>query len=190
MNKVTTVLELESIPVENGVDVILALLYIGGKRKAINEEIEGNTRLEKLIFLIEQETILKKYLTNFNYEPYNFGPYSSEVFDAIEALINAGLVNSSRSSSVEYLDEVDRYQIEYQSGDDGENSKNTIIYSLTSEGIKVASALLNSLTPQERNEITMIKTRYNSIGLKQLLQYVYRKYPKYTTESVIKDHIF
>ena len=186
----TTVSELESIPVENGVDVILLILFAGGSKKAENEEIEGNTRLVKLLFILEQETDFKKYLNDFIYEPYNFGPYSSEVFDAIEALINAGLVEANKSSSEGYLDEVDRFQIESQSGENVDNQKNTVIYSLTEEGRRVASALFQNLNQQERDELTMIKRKFNSINLRKLLQYVYRKYPKYTTESVIKDYVY
>lgn len=180
----------EALPVENGTDVILTLLFAGGNRKPENEEVVGNTRLVKLIFLLEHETRLKKYLTDFKYDAYNFGPYSSELFDAMQALINAGLVKAERSDTEGYLDEADRYQIESQAMDDGDSPRSTIVYSLTSEGRKVGASLYESLSEEEKDELIGLKRRFNSVNLRRLLQYVYRKYPKFTTESVIRDYVY
>jgi uncharacterized protein YwgA len=176
--------------VENGTDVVLVLLFAGGNRKSENEEIVGNTRLVKLVFLLEQETSLRKYLTDFEYDAYNFGPYSSELFDAMQALINAGLVRAEKTDTEEYLDEADRYQMESQAMDDGGTPKSTVRYSLTPEGKLVGSSLYRSLSRREQEELTGIKRKFNSVNLRQVLQYVYRKYPKFTTESVIKDHVY
>jgi|SRR6267143_2990692 len=182
--------EPELIRVDSGTDVILAFLYAGGTRKPKNEEIFGNTRLDKLLFLLEQETTLKKYLTEFNYEAYNYGPYSSEVFDAIQALINAGLVKADSSPSEGFLDEADRYQIETDVLDNISSPKETIVYSLTPEGEKVGSALFQTLSKEEQEQLISIKTKFNSISLRKLLQYVYRKYPSFTTESVIREYVY
>jgi uncharacterized protein YwgA len=178
------------VQVENGTDLILALLFAGGAKKDKNEEIVGNTRLDKLVFLLEQETSLKKYLSDFNFDAYNFGPYSSEVFDSVRALINAGLVKSDQLESEGFLDEADRYQIEEQTLDTEPGPRKTVVYSLTPEGEIVASALFNSLTQHEREELESLKKSFNSIELRKLLQYVYRKYPASTTESVIRDYIY
>ena len=182
--------ENETIPVENGADLILALLFAGGGRTAENEEIVGNTKLVKLMFLLKHETSLKKYLKEFRYNAYNFGPYSSELFDALQALINAGLVKTETSESEGYLDEADRFQVERQAVDDAESPKTTIIYSLTPEGKIVGSALFRALTQSEQKELTTVKKVFNSSTLRKLLQYVYRKYPEFTTESVIRDYVY
>jgi uncharacterized protein YwgA len=179
-----------SIKVENGTDTILTLLFAGGVKKDQNEEIVGNTRLVKLIFLLEQETTLKRYLADFKYDAYNYGPYSSELFDAVQALNNAGLVQVKDLESEGFLDEADRYQVESQAADNADSPRSTRVYGLTNDGLTVAQALYRSLSKQERDELTDIKTRFNSISLKRLLQYVYRKYPKFTTESVIKDYVY
>lgn len=182
-------LENEKIQVDNGTDMILALLYAGGSRKAQNEEIVGNTRLVKLLFILAHETSLNKYMTDFKYDAYNFGPFSSELFDAVQALINAGLVKIVRSDSEGYLDEADRFHAEREA-DEPDSAKNTLIYSLTAEGKVVGSALFNSLSNSEQKELTMVKRVFNAISLRKLLQHVYRKYPKYTTESIIRDQIY
>lgn len=181
--------ESEIIRVENGADVILVLLFSGGSKKSENEEIMGNTRLVKLIFLLEKETSLRQYLRDFLYEAYNYGPFSSELYDALQALVNAGLVRDRQSESEGFLDEADRFHIERQTGSEAESLRNTTVYSLTRKGIIVASTLYRNLTEEEREELTNIKRQFNGLSLRRLLQYVYRKYPEYTTESVIRENI-
>lgn len=182
--------ESEKVSVENGTDLVLVLLFAGGAKKAENEEIIGNTRLDKLIFLLEMETSLKKYIANnFKFDAYNFGPYSPELFDSIQALANAGLVSIGRSESEEYLNEADRYQIELQLEENTESPKTATVYSLTPEGRIVASELFQSLSDSERQELIIIKRRFNSISLKEVLQYIYRKYPNFATQSLIREQI-
>ena len=178
------------IKVENGTDIILVLLYSDGSSQPENEPIVGNTRLVKLIFLLEQETSLRNYLKDFKYDAYNFGPYSSELFDSLQALINAGLVESKETKLEGNLNEADRFQIELQMAEEGGSPKTTISYSLTSNGERVASLLFNSLEKSEQEELSSIKKTFNSMNLRKLLQYIYRKYPKFTTESVIKDYVY
>jgi len=190
----------EGIHVTYGADLILALLYAGGEKRTENEEIRGNTRLDKLVFLLKQETTLKKYLNDFGFEPYNFGPYSSEVFDTVQALTNAKLVQITYESSEGYLDEADRYAVEVQLDDPDrsrfgvqsgaeQTAEPMLVYNLTPQGVEVAKALYESLPPEEREELHSLKKRFNSIPLRKLIQYVYRQHPEYTTESVIKDSI-
>jgi uncharacterized protein YwgA len=181
--------ESEEVRVENGTDVLLALLFAGGARKKENEEIVGDTRLDKLMFLVEKETSLKKYLTGFEFDAYKFGPYSSQLFDTVQALANAGLVGIEKSESEEYLNEADRFQIEQQVGENTASPNNAAIYFLTAEGRTVASQLFHSLNVSEQMELTTIKTRFNSISLTKLLQYIYRKYPESATQSLIREEI-
>lgn len=181
----------EVLQIQNGTDVILTLLYAGGSKKPVNEEIVGNTRLVKLLFLLQQETSFKKYLKDFTYIAYNYGPFSSELFDSLQALINAGLVRARTLELESYLDEADRYLNEQQTSDNDTNSPRSVIqYSLTRDGQIVGSALYNSLNQTEKNIIIHLKKTFNSISLKKLLRYIYVKYPDFATESEIKDYIY
>jgi uncharacterized protein YwgA len=177
------------IRVENGTDVILALLYAGGAKKQTNEEIVGNTRLYKLVFLTEYETSLSRLMKDITFEPYNYGPYSSQVFDTVQVLANAGLVKVEDAGSESYLDEADRYQVESVADDETDTSTTIKVYSLTDEGVRVGEALFNSLSDSEKKELTSIKERFNGVPLKKLLQYVYHRHPNFTTESVIRDQV-
>ena len=183
-------LENEKTSVENGMDLVLVLLFVGGAKESTNEKIVGNTRLDKLMFLLKRETDLKKYIEgNFSFDAYNFGPYSSELFDSVQALVNAGLIKAERSKTEEYLEEADRYQIEEQLADYSEGPKSTVVYSLTQDGETVASELFKSLSKTEQDQIVAVKKNFNSINLKRLLQYIYKKYPETAINSLIKDKI-
>ena len=179
----------EKFGVENGTDMILVLLQTGGKTKPKDEEIVGLTRLIKLIFLLKKETSLAKYLDDFSYEAYNYGPYSSEVFDSLQALINAGLIQTQTSVSSQYIEESDRFEIQEQASSESTDIPRTIIYQLTDDGRTVATVLIESLSYEERMEVERIKRRYNSLDLKRLLRYVYEKYPASTTKSVIRNEV-
>ncbi|MCK5492846.1 MAG: DUF4065 domain-containing protein [Candidatus Omnitrophica bacterium] len=67
-------------------------------------------------------------------------------------------------------------------------SDDLIVYKITQKGIMYLENN-NLLTTSEKKEIDNIKRRYAKIPLSDLLRYVYRKYPGYTTESEIRDEI-
>jgi len=76
-------------------------LILGDLRKVLillglanDRGIEGRTRLQKTIFLLQ-----KKYKIDFGYEfvPYYFGPYSKKLQIEISALRSLGLVEVSPS---------------------------------------------------------------------------------------------
>jgi uncharacterized protein YwgA len=179
----------DQIKVETAMDILLVLLY--GRN---HQRIAGITKLEKLVYLLEKETSLNELIArNFKYEPYHFGPYSAEVLDNIGALEALDLVKATLVPSKSYVEEADRdqvgAQVEESDANVVEGNKNMEVYELTDDGIKVANALFHSLDPQKQKEITELKDRFNDANLRQLLRYVYRKYPESTTESKIKDYV-
>jgi len=50
-------------------------------------EVDGRTKLQKIIFLGQQELGLEKI---FDFNEYYYGPYSDELTDALEQLIRSG----------------------------------------------------------------------------------------------------
>jgi uncharacterized protein YwgA len=184
----------DQVKVETAMDILLVILY-AGKRGA--EKIAGITRLEKLVFLLAKETSIAKLVdNNFRYEPYHFGPYSAEVIDNIDALKEIGLVKAETVPSKSYVEESDRYEVGAQVRESDadtirtkRNNNKMEIFELTDDGMKVAEALFKSMKPQEQQEVTQLKTRFNSVELRQLLRYVYKKYPESTTESKIKNYV-
>lgn len=182
---------------ESGMDVLMTLLYAPGATGKPGEEIRGITRLEKLLFVLEKETPFGEYLKEeYNFEPYHYGPYSVEVFDQIEALEDAGLVETSTVETKHSVETYDAFQIELDVVTDEsslesvkQETKKLTIYRLTDKGMKVGKAIFDSLSEEEKHKLHEIKSRFNSMSLQRLLRYIYTKYPEETEKSVIKEEV-
>jgi hypothetical protein len=173
---------------------LLALLYAGGQ----DTKIEGITRLEKLLFLLKQE---KGFLANVNPEndfkffPFRMGPWTNEVYDEVDFLESLGLLSKetdakSTPADTASLDELfDNMMLEKYQKNVSSNDKGTEIFKLTKEGKEKALVIWNRLTVSEKNGIIDLMQKFNKINLRQLLRYVYQKYPQYATESEIKDSL-
>lgn len=105
-------------------------------RNSREQRIRGRTRLQKIVFLLEEQGI------NFGYEfkPYLYGPYSEDLKDNINMLTEFGLVEEE-SEEIEFDGVVfDRYG-----------------YSLSEEGRRVAERI-------ERNHMEMSRRMGELIG--------------------------
>lgn len=187
-------------------DLIISLIHSNGR------PIVGTTRLQKLLFITKQEARIDVEDDKLKFEPYKYGPVSKELYDDLEFLVNIGFIKKSKDSS-EFkqfnINDIEKYSakdflsdaslnldsLKIDSMNDGidENNKSetiedSIVYKITEEGIKYINEnnLANSV---DYNKIMEVNSKYGKYSLNSLLQYVYRKYPEYTTESDIKDDI-
>ena len=175
-------------PIEQA-DLILLLLAAPTKHEALAFRCNGITRLEKLLFLVENETDLAEEIdASFPFEAYHYGPYSKQVYDAVDMLESLQLLDEKRvratsgldlSEESEALDEFDLNEDEYVERQ---------IF-LTQDGQDVARVLSRQLSPAGKEALTRIKDRYGSMPLRKLLRYVYASYPTYTTKSRIRDQL-
>ena len=177
--------------VESGLDLILLLLYAKGSTGSLKEEIPDTTRLIKLLFLLINEGGFSRLKKDLKFEPKDFGPWSGDVFDAIEALKELELIETQKLPPNSF-DEIADYVewIEESRGDHASNTdkqKNT--YFLTSKGEKVSKSLYDELNSKERAQIEYIKGVFNRMDLNKLLHYVYSKYPESTIKSKIRNKI-
>lgn len=180
-----------------GIELLAALLYAPGESSIINEEIRGITKLVKLIFLLLKESDLKKDIGNeFNYEAYDFGPFSSEVYDYLEMLkvkkmiiIKEEKINDFREIIDDYIPPSENTPDNYEKLD--VNKKQVEIYSLNELGIKFVKWLLGKgkITKTDLRKISDFKKKYNKLSLKKLLKYVYVNYPKERERSLIIDDV-
>src|SRR6056297_2396996 len=66
----------------------LSLLY-----EADNHQIQGRTRMQKLVFLTEQRlTAENEDLGPYRYIAYDYGPFSKDLLDALEEYDQKGLI--------------------------------------------------------------------------------------------------
>jgi uncharacterized protein YwgA len=175
--------------------LLMLLLASEGFRGQHGEPIQGTTRLQKLLFLLEQEAKLHPSLgKGFNFTPWKFGPVSKELYDDLEKLENLGLLQSApvaMSSSTE-CDEFDLSfddlmgEEESQSRDNLEEKQ----YSLTTVGLQWVQKHVDPVSNKAAlDTVRRIKTKYGALSLQDLLHYVYTKYPEMTSASEIKDKV-
>lgn len=135
----------------------LVLAYVDDE-----EEIEGVTRFQKLVFLAQQETSLDD---GFDFNAHDYGPFSKDLYAALDAYREKGLLRRKKTTT--------------RSG----NEKH--IYELTDEGRETVSKLLseNEQLSEHSESAENIKKKYNDIPLRELLQYVYHEYEDMASQT-------
>ena len=167
-------------------DAIVMILGAPSDAPTLQGRVEGITRLEKLVFLLQKESEIGSLLTEDpDYRPDNFGPFSVKVYQAVETLAAANLVMDSSELSQSTEDMWESSQIVGTESD----PYATRNFSLTQRGEKYYRALINELPEDTENKLAQLKNRFAPLPLRQLIRYVYTKYPEFTQKSLIKDDI-
>lgn len=168
-------------------DAIILLLGAPGATERDQGRIEGITRLEKLLFLLEMETDATSWLKEkADFSADNFGPFSSKAYQEIETLASYGLISDSAtlSESAE-----DTWESEHIIGEASAEPYATRNLALTAKGQRYYEKLLELLPPEAEPVVSELKRRFGSIPLRRLIRYVYQRYPDFTEKSVIRDEI-
>lgn len=134
-------------------------------------QIEGRTRFQKLIFLMQKEGELDglEPTDTYRFEPYDYGPFSSKLYDDLDDHIERGLI----ADSMEKLDEEeDIVKYEYQLKEDGEEF--------------VEEQLSDNDLQRIVEEAERIVQEYGDVQLPDLIDIVYSKYPDYAENSVLR----
>lgn len=168
-------------------DTIVLLLGSPSQYSQLAGRVNGITRLEKLVFLIEQEGDLDAFLAETaEFEPHNFGPFSKKIYQAVETLEAYGLL-IEENAYAETTD--DTWENESIIGLDEPVSFSERKFILTKKGRKYYEALASEVPPDLPYKVGQLKDRFGAIPLRQLLRFVYTRYEDYATASVIKDEI-
>jgi hypothetical protein len=168
-------------------DAIVLLLGAPGATARDQGRIDGITRLEKLLFLLEKETEASKWLKEgANFRSDNFGPFSAKAYQEIENLTTYGLINDSAtlSESVE-----DTWESEHIIGEEASDPYATRNLELTEKGRRYYEALLAELPPEAESVVGELKRRFGAIPLRRLIRYVYQRHPDFTDKSIIREEI-
>jgi len=182
----------------------LLLLLIGVDAKGTSAgSISGLTRLQKFLFLLERQGHVVPTGTGFDFEPYKAGPYSPKLYDDLELLENLGLIRSEAAaeSTPQETADINRLSFEEliggfevlsrsEEGFDGvsltTDSFEERRFALTEAGIKrIQTFLQDEKYSAVIDGIKKVKSTYSNYSLRDLLHYVYSKYPEMTTESEI-----
>lgn len=169
-------------------DAIILLLGSEPGRSERRGEIRGITRLEKLVFLLERETEASSALTEKpNYQSHNFGPFSQKVYQALDVLHEAGLIEDSTQSAATNEDQSEYARI---AGEDTAPAPySTRDFKLTDDGRAYYNALASELPTNVTEGAENLRRQFAGWPLRRLLRYVYDKYDEFTDKSIIKDQV-
>lgn len=129
-----------------------------------NEQVEGETRFQKLVFLAQKEE--DDVPEVYEFEADNYGPYSRELADDLTRLIRNGFVERHIETNAAGNKRYD--------------------YRITSDGQqKIEDLLEGDDMVQIVDAVTRIKKEYNNRRISDLLRHIYRRYEEYTTETAL-----
>ncbi len=184
-------------------DLILFLIGMDA-RGELGDEVNGMTRLQKLLFLLEKEGGLRASGEGFEFEAWKAGPYSSRLYDDLEFLENLRLVSSestaeatdAEASEME-LEEAAAEDVTFEElmGDSPGKPPDADAYEerrfrLTQKGLeRIERMIQKGEYKPVADGIRKIKSKYASHSLNDLLYHVYTKYPEMTVESEIKEKV-
>jgi hypothetical protein len=156
-------------------ELIALLLYVPGAQGRIGEPIVGSTRLMKIVFLLYEEANIKELKSTIStFVPFRFGPYDSEVFDAIEALKILCLVETNAEKRSQEKNTKTELTTDDQSS-----------FKLTDQGITRVQRIAERVSPDLYRTVSNYKATYGKKPLSEILQYVYNKYPGFAARSEI-----
>ena len=190
--------------INNRKDILLLLLYSPGVTEKYNEPIKGRTRILKMLFIFKEE-ILKYFKKNndinddnfYEYFPWNFGPFSSQVYDDITFFLLRGFI-ITRDSDGDVLPEavLEERHWQFISGIQSSDIQNEYQefteeeFLLTDKGEEFTKEKLYSyLSDSKKNLLKSFKRKLNSASLRAIIHYVYKRYPKMSKNSQIKSHL-
>lgn len=185
----------ESIEIQLDPEDIILLLLEANETLLGKHAVGGVTRLEKLLFLLQRETNIEKMDSFYEFTAHNYGPFSKEVYEALDFLEGFELIQVKERVHSSYYTNVGEILL-LQAISEEEVSETTTINSegvteklflLTESGHKVAKKLRQTIEkrrPKDIEELNGIIRRYGKLPLNQLIRYVYHKYPEMTVKSI------
>lgn len=164
----------------------LMVLLLHATNRQGSSAVRGITRLQKLLFVIEQQLGSQSA-----FYAYNFGPFNEEVNDAARALEVAGFIRSAEpvSSGPPSFKEMMAAVSERATPKSGK--ENAVEFALSERGHDAAERLRNSSPRYEQlfTFVEAVKKEWDIPNLDDLVAHVYATYPKYAEKSVIREDV-
>jgi uncharacterized protein YwgA len=131
------------------------------------QPIEGRTRLQKMVFLMQQEFAEKDESLpgEYQYIPYDYGPFAKKLYDDIDDLADRHVIDEDPETI--------------------EDGKVKYYYRLGRRGDDYLHEWSDAEVKRVQKVAERIKRNYNEMPLPQLLDHVYTKYPEYAENSVL-----
>lgn len=117
-------------------------------------------QVQKAMFLLGREMPAKVGPGFYHFEPYNYGPFDSDVYTDLERLANRGLVSVSRGI------------------------RGTRAFSVTPEGLRQGTELLRNADANARSYLDRVVQWVCSLNFADLVRAIYARYPEFKRNSV------
>jgi uncharacterized protein len=121
-------------------------------------------QIQKFFFLAERligEDI--GYEPRFAFQPYHYGPFDKAIYDALDSLVEQGLV------------EVTQF---------GEKRR---LYSISNEGRTAANFALGNVQTNVADKLRELSKFVTSLSFRDLVSVIYRDYPEMRVNSVFRS---
>lgn len=138
---------------------------------AADGEVDGRTRLIKLVFLAQKEAE-EPLPEEYNFEPYQYGPFTSNLLHDLDYLEDRKSIIQSKEATIPNGKKY-TYVL-------NERYRGSLKEELFSE-----FELSDEEWDRIESQATEITQKFNTVPISRLLEHVYNKYAEYTTESVI-----
>jgi len=176
-------------------DLVLLILGAPTDVVAAQDRIEGITRLEKLAFLLERESEFHSAAQiasdHLDFRAYHYGPYTRELYDAVDFLAAIGLITESARATNSRLEQAEEMEAtdaaEFGAGEGAPYTEK--IVKLTDKGRYVSKVLADRVGSDAVAQVTELKNRFAGLPLRVLLQHVYAGHEDMTTNSRIKNEL-
>lgn len=188
--------------INNRRDILLLLLYSPGKSPRPNQPIVGRTRLVKMLFLFKEEALkhFKKGTSidegNFyDFFAWNFGPFSSQVYDDLNFFELRGFIRKSESTEETIPESAAEWERWLSAGlpeadDESYSEYEEQEFELTPKGEAfVENNLYGELSLKQQKLLQEFRARMESAPLRGILKYVYENYPELTERSEIREQV-
>lgn len=165
-----------NLKVDKRPDFLILLLFFA-------DQIWGNTKLEKLVFLLAKEGGCGQFIPDFyDHYAYNFGAFDKQVPQDVEALVRSKIIRRSLPPGA----------LNDPSEDLGIPTKKRVdsVYQLTDKGRQLAKQLVSAAqrqNPQILQSVRTVLARHGRKNAHELIDYTYKKYPEYAKNSFVRD---
>jgi uncharacterized protein len=182
----------ERLNLEDRKDLLLLLLGARGA-EADAEPILGVTRLQKYLFLLQQQYEWDRRFglrTTYDFSAYDYGPFDAQLYDDLQFLENAGLVRREDAGPEPAAEDDESRQLAYEWATVGpevapwEEDDRIYRYSLTRKGKEFVQRY--QLTSSDWETLASLKHQWNRRPLQDLLRWLYNKYPRWAENSKLR----
>ena len=131
-----------------------------------------------------------------DFMPYNYGPFSKDLYEQVDFFTGIGFMQIRDLNEAEEMSGVDNIVEKefvdecYEDEDEMKSESTYREYSITDTGSGfVEQELSEKISPQQLELLKQYKKKITEMTLKQLLHYVYTRYPEYAEKSLIKNGV-